>query len=53
MQSITYTNNDKDNKFNNNGINQNMFFTNNDKYEEFDKYLNNNKIERNNDNINK
>ena len=31
MQSITYSNNNKDNKFNNNGINKNSFLSDNNK----------------------
>ena len=53
MQSITYSNNNKLGKFKNNGINQNSFLINNDKYSKFTKDLNNNKIKRNKNNINK
>ena len=47
MQSITYANNNKDNKFKNNEINQNSFLIDNDEYSKFNKDLNDNKNKRN------
>ena len=48
MQSITYSNNKKDNKNNNIGINNINFLNDNIKYNKFNKDWNSNKIERNN-----
>ena len=54
MQSIiSIKNNDKRNKFNNNGINKNSFWSDNKIYNIFNKGLNNNKTKSNNKNINK
>ena len=48
MQSITYSNNNKDNKKNDNGINQNSFLSVNNKYTKFNKDSKIDKTERNN-----
>ena len=47
MQSITYSNNNKDNKNNDNGINNISFISDNIKYSKFNKDLINNKTKRN------
>ena len=46
MQSITYANNNKDNKNKDIGINDNNFISDNNKNSKFNKDLNNNKTRK-------